>query len=537
MPRTVKPGPATDNPRVSGYYVLGSGDDEMASEGGTETSDADDREAEFETFRKTIEQFKDLIVAAFDELHELVSKKIATPHQYFSNHHDYPQQSTTSSGFPIFNETGFYAKEARKDYVGSIRPMGLLGMLMIGRDKELSPELGKLVAFLDADELGEHFRTSETSEWEIEKLIDQAVESYFQRFGTGPLDPLKRRKVLAPIVRSAFVNSFELRIVIPIALTHFNVDRFRLSDTAYVTRIPKGVQLSRARMDLRGSGAGKNVVGAATHAFVSKNWNLEFETNDEARRSMNNPSKNVLDEADIFFGALRAATGARTGYAQVLMIPKGVAFEMYCDLPQFFGATYRRYPSDFDDYAWAYTGQSRVTAEQIKDVQRLYSLTLSRPEERVRIALKRLNACMSRDDAVDAILDAMIGLEVLLGDSENQALSYKLRMRAGALATLKGNRTAAEVSAEMGRIYGIRSEIVHGLSSQGKKAKKKVAVPEEERYAADRDAAAAMLRYILNILLEHHRYLEPQRIDRELLLGEARPAERDTDELDLFPTP
>jgi hypothetical protein len=56
---------------------------------------------------------------------------------------------------------------------------------------------------------------------------------------------------------------------------------------------------------------------------------------------------------------------------------------------------------------------------------------------------------MTRDDAVDAILDATIGLEVLLGDQENQALSYKLRLRAGALARLSGTRKPSDVVASV----------------------------------------------------------------------------------------
>jgi hypothetical protein len=505
---------------VSGYGGEDQGGTDMADDAGTGDSSSDRNSAEFDALRERIENFKDLFVAAFNELHAAVLEKVNSPNQHFSNHHDYPRCSTTESGFPLFNETGFYEKNARKNYVGSVRPGGILGMLTISRNPELEPKLWDLVDFLDADEIGEHFRQHGTSKWEVEKLIHQAAESYFQKFGLGPLDPSKRRKVLAPIIRSAFAGSVEVRIVVPIALTHFGSDRLRLSDTAYITRIPSGIQMSRARMDLRGSGAGKQVVGAATHAFVSTGWSVELNTNVEVRRSMNNPSKNVLDEIELLFAALRAATGARTGYAQVLMVPRHIAFDMYCDLPQLYGATYRRYPSEFDNYSWAYKGQSLVTKEQMQEVTRLYALSIARPEARVRIALKRLNACMSRDDAADAILDAMKGLEVLLGDKENQALSYKLRMRAGALATLKGDRTAAETATEFGRIHNIRSEIVHGLASQGKKARKnKLVEPEEERYASDRDASAAMLRYIIDILLENPRFLDPLNIDRELLLG------------------
>ena len=130
----------------------------------------------------------------------------------------------------------------------------------------------------------------------------------------------------------------------------------------------------------------------------------------------------------------------------------------------------------------------------------------------------RLNTCMSRDDAVDAVLDATIALEVLLGDKENMAIAYKIRMRAGALAAFRGDRLSTEVAAAVNKIYATRSKIVHGLTTS--KSKKRV-VPEEDRYVIERDAAVDILRYIIEILLENPRFLEPGKIDQELLLGVA----------------
>lgn len=40
---------------------------------------------------------------------------------------------------------------------------------------------------------------------------------------------------------------------------------------------------------------------------------------------------------------------------------------------------------------------------------------------RLDLALRRLNTAMTRDDLSDAILDATIALEVLLGDGDGQA--------------------------------------------------------------------------------------------------------------------
>ncbi len=160
-------------------------------------------------------------------------------------------------------------------------------------------------------------------------------------------------------------------------------------------------------------------------------------------------------------------------------------------------------------------------SQELEDVRRLYNLILGRREERVAIALKRLNSCMTRDDAVDAILDATIGLEVLLGDQENQALSYKLRLRAGALARLSGTRKPADVVASVKKIYEVRSAIVHGLKT--KKPKKRLLEPEAGPFAAERAAAADMLRFAIDLLLEHPVYLDPLKIDADLLIEPAVP--------------
>lgn len=486
----------------------------------------DDNEKEL---LESIDRFVDFYIEAFKEIHAAVLKKIENPHQYIPNHHDYPWMSMGDSGFPLFFETGFYDKDGRKNYVQTLRGGGgLLDMHMLDRKNEKYPEVDKLIDFLRGNDLGKRFKSEHSdtvSEYEIEAMILSTVESYFQRFGTGPLDEILRGRAIKKMISGSILDRLELRIIIPITLTHFDVDHYRLTDATYITRIPKGIQLSRARMDMRGSGAVKTVVGAATHAFVAIDWSIETKNRAEVRASLNNPSKNVMDEADLFFAALRGATGAKTGYAQIVMMLTTGVVDVFCDLPTTYGATYRRYPAEFDEYGWAYGGQSRVTVEQMADVKRLYNLILARPEDRVRIALKRLNTCMSRDDAADAVLDATIALEVLLGDKENMAISYKIRMRAGALAAFRGDRISTEVASAVKRIYDVRSEIVHGVTAT---KKRKTVVPEEEKHIAERDAAIDMLRYIIDILLENPRFLDPSKIDQELMLGDA-PTQQEPD--------
>jgi len=461
--------------------------------------------------------------AAFDELHAAVLEKIGNPGQYFSPHHDYPIMSRMDSGFPIFHEHGFYKDKTPRNYVGAFRPTSLLGAFMHVRPEKEFPEGAKLISLLKEDEFGKRFYQLDLpfSGHDVDGMVATAVERYLHVYGTGPLNFANRRKVLHRILMGVIRDDYPVTVMVPIALTHFAADRFRLSRNAYLACIPSGLQLARSRMDRRGSGAVAGVVSAATHAYVSTDWSMPASTIRGVRDGLNDPSQNVLEEIDIFFAALRAATGAITGYAQVCMVPRRWSVGYYVDLPPVFGATYRRYPNSFDNYGWTGSGQSVVTARELEDVRRLYNLILGRQEERVAIALKRLNSCMTRDDAVDAILDATIGLEVLLGDQENQALSYKLRLRAGALARLSGTRKPSEVVASVKKIYEVRSAIVHGLKT--KKPKKRLLEPEAEPYVAERAAAADMLRFVIDILLEHPVYLDPLKIDADLLIEPALP--------------
>ncbi len=204
----------------------------------------------------------------------------------------------SEAGFPSFTETGLYDKGGRKNYVQTVQGNRLLGLLMIGKDEKQLPSIVKLIEFLQSNDLGKMFKyhfSDKVSDSLVGSMVSNTVESYFHRFGTGPLDKNLQWRAMQKMVVGSLMNQAFAKLVVPIALTHFEVDRYRLTDTAYITRIPKGIQLSRARMDMRGSGAVKHVVGAATHAFVSTAWSVEVKTREEFRHSLNDPSRNVLD--------------------------------------------------------------------------------------------------------------------------------------------------------------------------------------------------------------------------------------------------
>jgi hypothetical protein len=264
----------------------------------------------------------------------------------------------------------------------------------------------------------------------------------------------------------------------------------------------------------------QQVVGAATHAFVSKDWSIETEGISEVSISLGQSSANVVDAIDSFFGALRIATGITTGYAQILWVPKHWALSYFCDLTPVYGTTVRQYPSDFDKYAWTRQAPT-VTAESLNEVRRVYKAIAINKSEAIRLAIKQLNGCLTRADGADAILDGTIGLELLLGDDQNQALSYKLRLRAGALAILcdDPNYRAIGIASKVKELYKARSSIVHGTT---KSRSKNASDPTEIQYADERMTASDLLRFVLDMLLTHPEYLEPSKIDEDILLRSAK---------------
>jgi hypothetical protein len=490
---------------------------------GTSESISPERKPSTLSLEEQLDSYLKLFAIAFDELHAAVVERANEPHLYISPYSDYPTMSLTDSGFPIFHDAGFYQANSPRNYVSLVRSHGLVGLLSAITETVALPRGVDLAAFLRDHEIGNQLKLSapvfenRLSDWPVDKLVADAVGRYLQIFGLkAPIDAKRRDAIIRPLVFGSVQSTLYLSLVVPIITTHFDVDHFRLNKMAYNAKLPKKLQLGRARINPIGSGAAKLVAGAATHAFISNGWQLTLHDVAEVSRSLSQTSPNVLDAIDSFFGALRVATGISTGYAQVLWVPRGWTLEYFCDLTPVYGTTIRRYPNEFDNYGWV-NQSAMVTTDQLGEVRRLYQAAADSQSEAMRLALNRLNSCLTRSDPADAILDGTIGLELLLGDDENQSLSYKLRLRAAALALLQADPAypAKEVVSKVKRLYGARSKIVHG---RRKKRSKEASEPIDASNTVERALASDLLRFVLNALLIHPEYLDPTKIDEGVLL-------------------
>ena len=106
--------------------------------------------------KEELRRYLQLFETAFDELHSAVIKQAKIPGQYIGVHHDYPLLSCLDSGFPSFHEAGFYRDTTPKNYVGTVRPSGLAGLLGGYQGPTLNfPKGAELASFLRSNEIGE----------------------------------------------------------------------------------------------------------------------------------------------------------------------------------------------------------------------------------------------------------------------------------------------------------------------------------------------------------------------------------------------
>jgi hypothetical protein len=196
---------------------------------------------------------------------------------------------------------------------------------------------------------------------------------------------------------------------------------------------------------------------------VLTTWSIANQPKWDLGQALSAPEPAVTQMVDSFFAALRLELGIATGYAQEIRLAKGWRSYRRLDEPEVYAVGARRYPAWFDDYGWNADPLPLVDKDGVYAVARTWQALRSIDDNRFALALRRLNAAMTRDEPADAILDATIALEVLLGDGDGQSISWKLRMRAAALIRIEADREAMEeVRTAICDTYEARSAIVHG---------------------------------------------------------------------------
>jgi len=116
---------------------------------------------------------------------------------------------------------------------------------------------------------------------------------------------------------------------------------------------------------------------------------------------------------------------------------------------------------------------TEVETEELKSIfnfihENSIATAKNKDEQRLRIAITRLNDGITRDNPIDRLIDYMIGLEALFLPDGNQELQYRLITRI-AFNLEKKFEKRKQLYKEMKEYYDERSKGVHGDSGKLKK--------------------------------------------------------------------
>lgn len=454
-----------------------------------------------------LEELRGHIDAAVAEILAEVPVEIAgrkTPERYRA-----PELSQLENGLPRLSDGSFFNRQGLHDWGSVFEPPYNVEPAVRQKGRypiERFPALERLQAFVVAHapsfppfqgDLGPLLPIT------VRLMVEKMVDEHRRRFGEAASSEASRALVIAPWMPPMSMADLPIALVVPIALVRFDVDRFRLGSNLLLVRMSD--ELQQARWETRAVGANGHdgVVAAATHAFIIKHWSIENRPGLRLYQSLSSRWAQSREPIDRAFAALRLATGVETGYAQEIRLARGWRSHQRAGWPEIFPAGARTYPDHFDDFGWTRDGLPRVTREQLPQVASFYQKLCDTSSSRLELALRRLNTAMVRDDPADGLLDATIGLEVLLGDGKAEAISWKLRMRAAAvIGRTQPEDDVRDMLKAVSEIYDARSKIVHGTAGKSRVDPR-----------AARVQAVDALRRIIAALLDHPEFLDPKRID------------------------
>lgn len=293
------------------------------------------------------------------------------------------------------------------------------------------------------------------------RIVDLPLSIFDRGRALGLTEPTDIHGLYLQRERAWLAPELEVEYVIPLVLTNLELDEsLVLGPTLRLEPISEADQLARAR-DYDIAGVAGPVSGAATHAFVLGGFK---NVNPGPGPRLQQQAVFVPDQGliEMALQALGILCDVPVGYAEILERPLGWADYWRGHLNVLDPVTtMRRYPTAFDDFGWLKTSQiiTRATLDQLP----VLLMALEKSPKKTQLAARRLSMTAMREDEDDQVIDACIGIEALLGDT-NTEVTHRLAQRATAvLATNAQNPADPEMVYKLARaVYALRSALAHG---------------------------------------------------------------------------
>ncbi|WP_282126742.1 HEPN domain-containing protein [Marinifilum flexuosum] len=306
-----------------------------------------------------------------------------------------------------------------------------------------------------------------------------------------------------------------VEIHVPILFVDFEFDEVQISDNILIKRMDEKLQLSRHQKVSYTDSSKNTVAGAASHALVLKNWNVD-NMQHSARENILydiNSYNSIIEIVESFFSVFRVTVGVFSGFSQIVSKATNWEDRTKGDLYHVNVVSTRRYPDFFDNYGWL-NSPKIIKKEDVVKTAKYFENVRNTKANRIKLALSRLNTSYLRSREEDTILDITIALETILTHDSQSEITYRLSSRIAALCLIKPFKDYSEfqVFEFCKKIYSFRSAVVHGDSKRiGKTRKVKIQENEEIETII---ISLELLRHVLGILIENPLYNNPIEIDK-----------------------
>jgi hypothetical protein len=461
-------------------------------------------------------------------LFELLSHTIKTALDYvhladtgrthIGTHSNWPELSWYDSGLPNITTIS----DGPKDYSEVVRPSFHAMFYALAAKSEQIPKFSKessfvaLLEYVETDpRLNTYLMLDRGANWGESRLLGIVGEILDRYVHIGNAEELLLDELLSvylPIERFLLDEALPATTAVPILFVNFETSSFRLNDSVSIEQMSDDWHLARGWHGPWKFSHDSSVESAATHALCISNRTIE---NHSWLDLHNAVSQHDLERIDRFFAAIRITTGYETGYAQLLTIPLGWASGYTADLMPIETLSVNNYPPTSERGAWRDEAPmvSLSDAENIKRIFKGLEQTIGTGHERrVRLAMHRLNLSSMRTTEEDEVIDAVIAMEALLSD-DNQEMTHKVAMRMATLYKLIDISRTEQIFKETKQIYRFRSKIVHGDADLYKFRE----IDRSGERISTVDAAIEHLRTAFSILIQNPALLEPRNIDNYLL--------------------
>jgi len=487
------------------------------------------------------EVFWRLLIATFLEWHSKGVAALQNPNFYVPSHGNYPNlEFAAETGLPRLNSGRFSAFGSSPKRYSSLFPYGgdvppsLLVPFKKAVAEENSETFATLISWVKENEpLLKYFSLPFEPEHEVQKkltpeymikstlgeFLAYAIEQSFYREGISAANAATAKRYIAPYAAAILQPYLEYSTITPILGLRFAINHTPISETTYLMKMSPAFHKARTRIRDYSGNTDETTIHLATHAFVTNNHKLANNNLVWTRLKLNLAAENDLEQIDSFFGAIRLVSPVSTGYAQILHLIRKAKIASHADLQALHGTVVRKYPAKLSKLRYSSEKPPSLNNGQIDEVKKLFVAIRVERHNKVKLALRRLNSSLIRDNDDDALLDAVIGFELLLSDNKSEAISYKLRMRAAALSKVSnGAFSARDMKENVIQVYNARSKLVHGSDSvdASKKIEFNVAEPEASKQTME---AQQILRRVAKVLIENSTYLDVTKLDDELMLG------------------